>query len=111
MTAERKQARWQPFAISLLFFLPVISGVVNRLTEPSRWFRDYNAMACGAEKWLEGAPIYDRALSCADVDAMPFVYHPWVAQAFAWPLDLLGQQGLVLASNLKAICAQKRQLR
>ena len=28
---------------------------------------------------------------------MPFVYHPWVAQAFAWPLDLLGQQGLVLA--------------
>ncbi len=97
MTGERKQARWQPFAISLLFFLPVISGVVNRLTEPSRWFRDYNAMACGAEKWLEGAPIYDRALSCAGIDAMPFVYHPWVAQAFAWPLSMLGQQGLVLA--------------
>ena len=97
MTGERKQARWQPFAISLLFFLPVISGVVNRLTEPSRWFRDYNAMACGAEKWLEGALIYDRELSCAGIDAMPFVYHPWVAQAFAWPLDILGQQGLVLA--------------
>lgn len=97
MTGERKQARWQPFAISLLFFLPVISGVVNRLTEPSRWFRDYNAMACGAEKWLQGAPIYDRELSCAGIDAMPFVYHPWVAQAFAWPLDMLGQQGLVLA--------------
>lgn len=97
MTGERKQARWQPFAISLLFFLPVISGVVNRLTEPSRWFRDYNAMACGAEKWLEGAPIYNRELSCPGMDAMPFVYHPWVAQAFAWPLDRLGQQGLVLA--------------
>jgi len=99
MTAEREKARpvWQPYAIAFLFFLPVISGVVDRLTEPSRWFRDYNAIACGAEKWLQGAPIYDPNLACEGIDPMPFVYHPWVAEAFAWPLSLLGQDGLRLA--------------
>lgn len=97
MSEERKQSRWQPFAIGFLFFLPVISGVVDRLTEPSRWFRDYNAIACGAERWPQGLPIYDPNLACDGIDPMPFVYHPWVAEAFAWPLNVLGQDSLRLA--------------
>jgi hypothetical protein len=99
MTAEREKTRpaWQPYAIIFVFFLPVISGVVDRLTEPSRWFRDYNAVACGAERWLENLPIYSmEGFACPGIDAMPFVYHPWIAEAFAWPLSMLGQDNLRL---------------
>jgi len=94
---EKKRPAWQPYGIAFHFMLPVISGVVDRLIEPSRWFRDYNAVACGAEKWLQGLPIYDINLACEGIDPMPFVYHPWVAQAFAWPLSMLGQDNLRLA--------------
>lgn len=99
MTEAGQKARpaWQPYAIGFAFLLPVISGVVDRLTEPSRWFRDYNAVACGAEKWLLGLPIYDPTVTCEGIDAMPFVYHPWVAEAFAWPLSIVGQDTLRLA--------------
>lgn len=96
-TAPKANAAWKSYAVGLLFWLPLLSGVVSRFKKSSQWFGDYGAVACGAEKWLQGRQIYDRALSCPDVHGVVYVYHPAIAQAFSDPLRMLGQQGMLLA--------------
>jgi hypothetical protein len=93
----RHAITWKTYALCSLFWLPVLSGVVSRLTKQSVWFADYGATACAAEKWLQGAPIYDPALSCPGITLSAYIYHPWIAQLFSMPLSYLGQDNLRLA--------------
>ena len=95
-TSETKKKNgWGAIALGVLFWLPLLSGVVSRLTKGRDWFGDYGAVACGAEKWLQGAAIYDQELACPGVHGVVYVYHPWVAQAFAAPLAAFGQQTML----------------
>lgn len=85
-------------ALAALFWLPLLSGIVSRLRKGSTgWFSDYGAIACAAEKYLQGEPIYTRGLSCEGLPSSFFIYHPWVAQIFAWPLAHVGRDGLMLS--------------
>lgn len=95
----KKSAAWKSYALGFLFWLPLLSGVVSRFKKSSEWFGDYGAVACAAERWLQGAPIYDRALgdACPAVHNVVYVYHPAIAQAFSYPLSVLGHQGLLWA--------------
>lgn len=94
-TEEKKPARWGVFLISCVFWLPMLSGVLSRVFKHSRWFGDYGAIACAAEKLLQGKPIYDMHLACPGMNATVYVYHPFVVEAFAQPLAWLGQTRLL----------------
>ena len=91
------KGRIKTLALTALFWLPLLSGVLSRAFKLSKWFGDYGAIACAAEKHLIGEPIYDRALECADVHNVVYVYHPIIAETFAWLLERLGQSGLLMA--------------
>jgi hypothetical protein len=95
--APKPNAAWKSYAIGFLFWLPLLSGVVSRFKKSSEWFGDYGAIACAAEKVLQGGQIYNRELSCPDVHGVVYVYHPAIAQAFSVPLGLLGHQGMLWA--------------
>jgi hypothetical protein len=95
-TDASKPSGWKLFALSALFWLPTLSGVISRAIKQSNWFGDYQAVACAAEKHLLGQPMYDVNLACPDMHAAMFIYHPWVAQAFSYPLAELGQRGLMM---------------
>lgn len=101
MTTEtpKQNAAWKSYAIGFLFWLPLLSGVVSRFKKSSQWFGDYGAIACAAEKWLQGGQIYDRELGvqCPDIYNVPYVYHPAIAQAFSYPLQMLGDRGMLIA--------------
>ncbi|MDX2277810.1 MAG: hypothetical protein NW206_20350 [Hyphomonadaceae bacterium] len=95
--APKKNAAWKSYAIGFLFWLPLLSGVVSRFKKSSQWFGDYGAVACAAEKWLQGGQIYNRELDCPNVHEVVYVYHPAIAQVFSYPLSVLGQQGMFWA--------------
>lgn len=95
--ASRKQNNTLTIAVSILFFLPLLSGVLSRVFKQSRWFGDYGAVACAGEKWMLGEPIYDLHLSCPGMNNAMYIYHPWVAQLFAYPMEALGRTGLITA--------------
>lgn len=79
----------------LIFSLPVLTGLVNRVVRGGAWFTDYGALVCGAERVRTGAGLYDQAIACADPNAAAFVYGPWVAKAFAATLQMFGHLGLI----------------
>jgi hypothetical protein len=94
---EARSATWKTYAVAALFWLPLLSGVISRFVKQSNWFGDYGAVACAAERFLQGAPIYDVNLACPGMHAAMYIYHPWVAQAFAAPMEALGRDGLLMA--------------
>ncbi|HVY85947.1 MAG TPA: hypothetical protein VG943_12480 [Caulobacterales bacterium] len=95
--AAKRKSGWASIALGILFWLPLLSGVLSRVVKHSVWFRDYGAVGCGAEKWLQGRALYDQAQQCADIQALSYIYPPYLAQALAEPLRLLGQQNLMWA--------------
>ncbi|MES1200121.1 MAG: hypothetical protein ABUS57_01575 [Pseudomonadota bacterium] len=92
--SERKPG-WGAFVLSCLFWLPMLSGVLSRAIKHSAWFRDYEAVACSAEKLNQNAPIYDLHLACPGMHPTVFVYHPWVAETFAWVLARTGREPML----------------
>ncbi|WP_304176513.1 hypothetical protein [Phenylobacterium aquaticum] len=79
----------------LIFSLPVLSGLVNRVVRGGVWFTDYDALVCGAERVRSGVGLYDQAVPCADPNAAAFVYGPWVARLTAGLLGVFGHSGLM----------------
>lgn len=95
--AAQKSLTWKTYALAALFWLPLLSGVISRFVKSSRWFGDYGAVACAAEKYLQGQPIYDVNLDCPGMHEVMYIYHPWVAQAFAFAREALGREGMLYA--------------
>lgn len=95
--AAPKSVTWKTYALAALFWLPLLSGVISRFVNQSRWFGDYGAVACAAEKYLLGERIYDQNLDCPGMHEAMYIYHPWVAQAFAVVRDALGRDGMLYA--------------
>ncbi|MDC7684315.1 hypothetical protein PQU92_13590 [Asticcacaulis sp. BYS171W] len=79
-----------------LFALPLLSGVVGKISKSNAWFGDYRAVACGAQKIIDGGALYDMNLKCEDMDGTTavYVYLPVVAEAFAAVVRVIGQDGL-----------------
>ena len=94
-------------ALLLFWGAPLWTGVVGRLVKHSTVFQDYQEIACAAERRLHHLPLYGET-TCAGVVAAPYVYPPWVADAFAGPMALLGRGGLMavyLALFVAAVAA------
>jgi len=83
--------------IIFVFFLPLLSGVLGKVARSHAWFGDYRAVACGAQKLIDGAPLYDMNLSCAALKGTTavYVYLPVVAETFAAVIRLIGQDGMI----------------
>jgi len=83
--------------ITLLFLLPLASGLIGKLDRSDSWFGDYRAIACGAQKVMEHGRLYDMGLHCKGFDKTAvYVYLPIVAQTGAEIIERVGQQGLWL---------------
>ncbi|ESQ80457.1 hypothetical protein [Asticcacaulis sp. YBE204] len=79
-----------------LFALPLLSGVVGKVSKSNAWFGDYRAVACGAQKVIDGGALYDMNLKCAGMEGTTavYVYLPVVAETFAAVVRFVGQDGL-----------------
>ncbi|MFP1133271.1 hypothetical protein [Asticcacaulis sp. W401b] len=83
--------------IVFVFFLPLLSGVLGKIAKSHAWFGDYRAVACGAQKVIDGGALYDLNLKCAAMEGTTavYVYLPVVAEAFAGVIRLIGPDGLI----------------
>lgn len=83
--------------IFLLIFwsAPLWTGFFGRLLKRAALFQDYEEIACAAERRLQHLTLYGDT-KCPGVHSAPFVYPPWVADAFAAPLSWLGRDGLLI---------------
>lgn len=83
--------------IVFVFFLPLLSGVLGKIAKSHAWFGDYRAVACGAQKVIDGGALYDLNLKCEAMEGTTavYVYLPVVAEAFAGVIRLIGQDGLI----------------
>jgi len=79
----------------LLFFaFPFVSGLLLRLGSDKYWFRDFEAVACAAQRRLLDLSIYDRYPSCLGMKPLPFVYPPLAADGMAVVLRTMGPTGM-----------------
>ncbi|MFT3998258.1 MAG: hypothetical protein QM667_12705 [Asticcacaulis sp.] len=83
--------------IVFLFLLPLLSGVLGKIAKSNAWFGDYRAVACGAQKIIDGGALYDMNLTCPNMEGTTavYVYLPVVAEAFAGVIRLIGQDGMI----------------
>jgi hypothetical protein len=83
---------WLP----VLFFLPLIVGIIAKLYRSKYIFSEYQSVACAGLKALQGAPIYALDLQCPGMRAASFVYLPGVAQAAAFFERILTEPGFLV---------------
>lgn len=83
--------------IVFVFFLPLLSGVLGKIAKSHAWFGDYRAVACGAQKVIDGGALYDLNLKCEAMEGTTavYVYLPVVAEAFSGVIRLIGQDCLI----------------
>ncbi|UDF04625.1 hypothetical protein [Asticcacaulis sp. AND118] len=83
--------------IVFVFLLPLLSGVLGKIARSNAWFGDYRAVACGAQKIIDGGALYDLNLKCDGLEGTTavYVYLPVVAEAFASVIRVIGQDGLI----------------
>ncbi|MCR6660752.1 MAG: hypothetical protein NVV72_15930 [Asticcacaulis sp.] len=82
--------------LSILFFLPLIVGIIAKLYRSKYIFSEYQSVACAGLKALQGAPIYALDLQCPGMRAASFVYLPGVAQVAAFLERLLTEPGFLM---------------
>jgi len=87
--------RWTAVVLVLFWGAPLWTGVLGRLVKRTALFQDYQEVACAAERRLQHLTLYGDT-SCPGLHAAPYVYPPWVADAFAIPMALVGRIGLTL---------------
>jgi hypothetical protein len=85
---------WRRVLFVVICLAPLVTGVVNRLAEGSRWLQDFDAVACAGVRLNDGLPIYETEPTCAGMEPTGFVYLPWVARAFGAGVDALGYEGV-----------------
>lgn len=97
-------AYWMP----VLFFLPLILGILAKLYRSKYVFSEYQSVACAGLKALAHEPIYALDLHCPGMRAVSFVYIPGVAQVVAFFERWLTEPGflvLYLALYVMAVVA------
>lgn len=92
---------WLP----LIFFLPLIIGIITKILRSKYIFSEYQSVACAGLKTLSGAPIYALDLHCEGMRAASFVYIPGVAQFAAFFERLLTEPGFMVLYLLLYVAA------
>ncbi len=82
---------WLP----VLFFLPLIVGIIAKFYRSKYIFSEYQSVACAGLKALQNAPIYALDLQCPGMRAASFVYIPGVAQVAAFFERFLTEPGFL----------------
>ena len=85
--------------IALLFALPVLKGLVNRITEGGGGFLDdFEAVQCAGRLAAAGEAFYGAQAVCADIPGhTTFVYAPWAAHGAGAIIQGIGEFGFVAA--------------
>lgn len=83
--------------IALLFALPVLKGLVNRISEGGGGFLDdFEAVQCAGRLAAAAAPFYGPEASCPDIPGhTTFVYAPWAAHGAGAIMEAIGELGFV----------------
>lgn len=82
----------------VLFALPLLKGLVNRLTEGGVSFGDdWQAVVCAARQVAASGPLYGEGAGCAAFSHTPYVYLPWVAEGLARLNGLIGEPAALIA--------------
>ncbi len=68
----------------------------GRLLKHAVLFQDFGEIACAAQRHLAHQTLYGPSAICPSINAAPYVYPPWVADAVSIPLRWAGHQGLSL---------------
>ena len=79
----------------MLFFMPLVLGVLAKLHRSKYVFSEYQSVACAGLKALQNAPIYALDLQCHGMRAASFVYIPGVAQVVAFFERFLTEPGFL----------------
>ncbi len=84
--------------IAFFFALPILKGVVNRITEGGGGFLDdFEAVQCAGRLAAQGAQYYGAEAICADVPGhTTFVYAPWAAEGAGAIMGAIGEMGFVI---------------
>lgn len=88
--AKRKFPDWGMF---VLFLVPVGVGLIQRLSRPNHWFRDYDAFSCAASRIIHHSRLYLRSAECLLRKPTPYVYPPYFAHAWAMLQHSTGLSG------------------
>ncbi len=102
--ARRLGPRWTNGLLLLFWGAPLWTGVLGRLVKRTALFQDYQEVACAAQRRLQHLTLYGDT-KCAGLHAAPYVYPPWVADAFAAPLSVLGLGGLTVVYVIAFVAA------
>lgn len=79
----------------MLFFLPLVLGILAKLHRSKYVFSEYQSVACAGLKVIQNAPIYALDLQCHGMRAASFVYIPGVAQVAAFFERYLTEPGFL----------------
>jgi hypothetical protein len=79
----------------MLFFLPLVLGILAKLYRSKYVFSEYQSVACAGLKVIQNAPIYALDLQCNGMRAASFVYIPGVAQVAAFFERFLTEPGFL----------------
>jgi hypothetical protein len=84
--------------LAIAFGLPILKGVVNRITEGGGGFLDdFEAVQCAGRRAAEGLSYYGAEASCADIPGhTTFVYAPWVAEGAGRLMSAIGELPVVV---------------
>ncbi|MFT4075408.1 MAG: hypothetical protein QM647_07730 [Asticcacaulis sp.] len=94
-----------PAWLPLIFFLPLIVGIITKILRSKYIFSEYQSVACAGLKALSGQPIYALNLQCEGMRAASFVYIPGVAQFAAFFERLLTEPGFMVLYLLLYVAA------
>ncbi|HTN41478.1 MAG TPA: hypothetical protein VLZ84_10030 [Asticcacaulis sp.] len=89
----------------LLFFAPLVLGVLAKLYRSKYVFSEYQSVACAGLKVLQNAPIYSLDLQCQGMRAASFVYIPGVARLAAFFERFLTEPGFLILYSVFYLAA------
>lgn len=93
--ARRKQSLWGTVGLAVLFFAPLLSGVIGRATKGREVYNgeEFETLLCAGAKGAAGESMYPpaKAFSCEQYDTTAsFLYIPWSADASHGLVSLFG---------------------
>lgn len=91
--------------LSVIFFLPLLSGLIGRLAKGREIYngKEYETLVCAGQRAGRGETMYPPAgqFDCPGLETTSsFLYIPWSGEASAWLAGMLGQPALLTAYGL-----------
>ena len=96
---------WAAALLTLAFAAPFVSGTIGRFIRGRTFFSEYESIACAGERVAAGLSPYGADFACAGMQAQPFVYLPWVAEASAAIQGAIGGEAMRIGYVAFYLCA------